>query len=62
VLEAVKKAAEKVDTVFTVEIISKVPPQGEIPILPILKKLGYWYSINSKNNMGLGDPPFKFYK
>jgi hypothetical protein len=54
--------AEKVKTVFTVEIISKVPPKGEVPILPILKKLGYWYSINSKNNMGLGDPPFKFYE
>ncbi len=50
------------DTVFTVEIISKVPPEGEIPILPVLKKLGYWYSVNSKNNMGLGDPPFKFYE
>ena len=60
VLKAVKKAAEMVDTVFTVEIISKVPPEGEVPIVPILKKLGYWYSINSKNNVGLGDPPFKF--
>jgi len=29
-------------------------------VIPILKKLGYWYSINSKNNVGLGDPPFKF--
>lgn len=62
VLAAVKKAAEKVNTVFTVEIISKVPPEGEVPILPILKKLGYWYSINSKNNVGLGEPLFKFYK
>ena len=61
VLETVKKAAEKVESVFTVEIISKVPPEGEIPIIPILEKLGYWYSINSKNNVGLGDPQFKFY-
>ena len=60
VLEAIKKAAEKVDTVFSVEIISKVPPKGEIPIIPILEKLGYEYSINSKNNMGLGEPAFKF--
>jgi Pyruvate/2-oxoacid:ferredoxin oxidoreductase delta subunit len=61
VLEALKEAAEKVDTVFTVEIITKVPPVGEVPIEPILKKYGYWYSINSKNNMGLGEPAFKFY-
>ena len=62
VLEALKEAAEKVDTVFSVEIISKVPPVGEIPIVPILEKYGYWYSINSKNNMGLGEPAFKFYQ
>lgn len=61
VLEALKEAAEKVDTVFTVEIITKVPPVGEVPIAPILEKYGYWYSINSKNNMGLGEPAFKFY-
>jgi Pyruvate/2-oxoacid:ferredoxin oxidoreductase delta subunit len=62
VLEAIKKAAEKVDTVFTVEVITKVPPEGEIPIIPVLDRLGYWYSINSKNNMGLGEPGFKFYE
>lgn len=62
VLEALKEAAEKVDTVFSVEIITKVPPVGEIPIVPILEKYGYWYSINSKNNMGLGEPAFKFYQ
>jgi len=62
VLKALKEVAEKVDTVFSVEIISKVPPVGEIPIVPILEKYGYWYSINSKNNMGLGEPAFKFYQ
>jgi hypothetical protein len=62
VLEAVKQVAEKVDTVFTVEIISKVPLEGEIPIIPILEKLGYCHAINSKNNVGLGEPAFKFYK
>jgi len=62
VLKALKEAAEKVDTVFSVEIITKVPPVGEIPIVPILEKYGYFYSINSKNNMGLGEPAFKFYQ
>ena len=62
VLKALKEAAEKVDTVFSVEIITKVPPIGEIPIVPILEKYGYFYSINSKNNMGLGEPAFKFYQ
>jgi Pyruvate/2-oxoacid:ferredoxin oxidoreductase delta subunit len=62
ILAVLKQVAEEVDTVFTVEVITKVPPEGEVPIDPILKKEGYWYSINSKNNMGLGEPAFKFYE
>jgi hypothetical protein len=61
VIEVLRKVAEEVDTVFTVEVITKVPPEGEVPIVPIFEKLGLWYSINSKNNMGLGEPAFKFY-
>jgi len=61
-LKVLKKVAEEVDTVFTVEVITKVPPEGDIPLIPILEKLGFWYSINSKNNMGLGEPAFKFYE
>ena len=60
-LEVLKDAARKVDTVFSVEVITKVPPEGEVPIKPVLERLGFWYSINSKNNMGLGLPAFKFY-
>ena len=60
-LKVLKKVAQEVDTVFTVEVITKVPPEGEIPLVPILEELGFWYSINSKNNMGLGEPHFKFY-
>jgi len=61
-IEVLKKVAEEVDTVFTVEVISKVPPEGDIPIVPVFEKHRIWYSINSKNNLGLGQPSFKFYK
>lgn len=61
VLKILEEAARKVDTVFSVEVITKVPPEGEVPLVPILEKLGVWYSVNSKNNMGLGDPAFQFY-
>lgn len=60
-LKALKEAAKKVDTVFTVEVITKVTQEGEAPIKKALEEAGYWYSINSKNNMGLGEPAFKFY-
>lgn len=60
-LKALEEAAKKVDTVFTVEVITKVTQEGEVPIKAVLEEAGYWYSINSKNNMGLGEPAFKFY-
>ena len=60
-LKALEEAARKVDTVFTVEVITKVTQAGEVPIKAVLEEAGYWYSINSKNNMGLGEPAFKFY-
>lgn len=60
-LKALEEAAKKVDTVFTVEVITKVTQEGEVPIKAALEEAGYWYSINSKNNMGLGEPAFKFY-
>jgi len=41
-------------------VITKVPPVGEVPIVPVFKEMGLWYSVNSKNNMGLGEPHFTF--
>lgn len=61
-LKVLREVAKDVDTVFTVDLITKVPPEGEIPVKPILEELGIWYSINTKNNLGLGEPAFKFYE
>ena len=30
-------------------------------IKPVLEELGIWYSVNSKNNLGMGEPAFDFY-
>ncbi|RJQ51423.1 MAG: 4Fe-4S dicluster domain-containing protein [Desulfobacteraceae bacterium] len=60
-IKALEEAAKRVDTVFTVEVITKVTPEGEVPTKAILEKLGIFYSINTKNNLGLGEPSFKFY-
>jgi len=60
-LEALKEAAERVESVFTVEVITKVTPEGEVPTKAVLDELGIWYSVNSKNNLGLGLPAYKFY-
>ncbi|CAB1084560.1 hypothetical protein D1AOALGA4SA_12074 [Olavius algarvensis Delta 1 endosymbiont] len=60
-LNALQKAADRVDTVFTVEVITKVTREGEVPIKAMLEEAGFWYSINSKNNLGLGLPAYDFY-
>ncbi|MCX8117458.1 MAG: 4Fe-4S dicluster domain-containing protein [Desulfobacterota bacterium] len=61
-LKVLQRVAKEVDTVFSVDLITKVPPEGEIPVKPILEALGIWYSLNTKNNLGLGEPAFKFYE
>ncbi|MCF8038247.1 MAG: 4Fe-4S dicluster domain-containing protein [Desulfohalobiaceae bacterium] len=61
VIRALQKAAAEVESVFTVEVISKVTPEGRVPTKDVLEDLGVWYSVNSKNNMGLGEPSFNFY-
>lgn len=60
-IQALKEAAQKVDTVFTVEVITKVTPEGDVPLKPVLEDMGVWYSLNSKNNLGIGEPTFNFY-
>lgn len=60
-LRAIREAAKKVNTVFTVEVITKVTPEGEVPIKAVLEEMGIWYSVNTKNNLGIGEPSFNFY-
>jgi Pyruvate/2-oxoacid:ferredoxin oxidoreductase delta subunit len=60
-LAVLKQVSLELDTVCTVEVITKVPLSGEVPIKPVLEREGFWYSLNSKNNIGLGEPKFKFY-
>jgi len=60
-LRALREAAKKVESVFTVEVITKVTPEGEVPIKPVLEEMGLWYSINTKNNLGIGLPSYDFY-
>jgi len=56
VLKAVKELATKVDTVFSVDLISRIYPDGNIPTVPIAKKMGFSPSPNTKTNLGLGRP------
>jgi hypothetical protein len=55
VLLTLKTAAQHIETVFSVSVISRC--QGNtIPILPHLQAEGYQPRVNGKTNLGLGRP------
>jgi ferredoxin len=58
VLACLQEAARQMDTVFSVDLISKVEPGDVVPLLPVMQDLGIPLSVNGKNNMGLGRPLF----
>jgi len=47
------------DTVFSVSMINRLNPDGSIPHMEALEKLGYRASPNAKVNLGLGRPRAK---
>ena len=55
-LEALKKAATKIDTVFSLCLISRIGRDGDIPTIPIALGAGFTPRINTKTNVGLGRP------
>jgi NAD-dependent dihydropyrimidine dehydrogenase PreA subunit len=56
VLNEVRRVAGEIDTVFSGDIISRVDPEGNIPTIEALERLGVPMYINGKSNVGLGRP------
>lgn len=54
VLRAIEAVAPQVDTVFSVGIISRVRPDGSIPVIAALTQLGHPARPEAKVNVGLG--------
>ena len=59
VLRKAQEVAVTMDTVFSVDLISKVQPDESVPVIQSMKDLGIPLSINGKNNVGLGKPLYK---
>lgn len=55
VINALKDVARNIDTVLSIDIISKCK-EGNIPVLPLLKDAGIRVRVNGKTNIGLGRP------
>ena len=56
VLTTIKAVAEKIDTVFSLDLISRSYPDGISPALAIAKEAGFSIRPNAKTNVGLGRP------
>jgi len=54
VLIALREVAREVDTVFSVDCINVVEPDGSLPMDKVLSELGIPRYINGKTNVGLG--------
>lgn len=55
-LEAVKAVSARIDTVFSLDLISRVNPDGSIPTDAIVAAVGFKPRPNTKTNVGLGRP------
>ena len=56
ILPALKQVAETLDTVFSLGVISVLPPDGPDPTAERIKSLGFKLRPNGKVNLGLGRP------
>jgi hypothetical protein len=59
VFSAVQDAAAEINTVFSLDLICKVGPGEQIPIVEEVEKAGLFRSMNGKVNVGLGRPLYK---
>ena len=56
VLETLRGVSAEIDTVFSLDLISRVEPDGTVPAAGLLEALGASPSVNGKTNVGLGRP------
>ncbi len=56
VLEAARRVAKEINTVFSLDVICRFDPDGSVPVLPVLEKLGITPRPNAKVNIGAGKP------
>ena len=62
VIRELKEVAQQIDTVFSLDIITRLQPDGSVPWEKMLHELGVTVSINGKSNIGLGRPLAEVYQ
>ena len=59
VIERLREVQGQLNTVFSLDLICKVQPDGSVLTIPLMQQLGISLSVNGKNNVGLGRPYFE---
>ena len=59
VLRVIREAAPRINTVFSLDLISRFNPEGGIPTAPVAASAGFTIRPNAKINLGLGRPRAK---
>ena len=59
VFAGLKEVSQRVETVFSLCIASRVASNGEIPTNEIVRRNNIWFAPNGKTNVGLGRPMVK---
>lgn len=60
VLDAIMEASAHIDSVFSLDVVTKLDDDGGNPVRRILDEKGIFYRPNCKTNVGLGKPSFDF--
>lgn len=59
VLAEIREVSAKIDTAFSLDLISRVDADGTTPVVAIARAAGFSPRPNTKTNVGLGRPRFK---
>jgi ferredoxin len=54
--QILKDVAGEIDTVFSLDLATKVAPDGTVPTDPYVEQAGLWVARNGKTNVALGRP------
>jgi len=58
IMDVIKRVANELDTVFSLDLVYRFDENGNIPIIPKLNEMGILVRKNAKVNLGMGRPLF----
>ena len=60
VLLAIMEASRRIDSVFSLDVVTKLREDGSNPVSELLDEKGIFYRPNCKTNLGMGRPAYQF--